>query len=727
MTEKSEGRFSRRALLKMGSGVLLAATLTPTEIFAMPPPANPNAIPTEDAFFGLLDLTQPALAEVKIAAAAKDWPAAKAAWAKHLASANRPHWLWSRTERPRITQIYRERYHGLESYVPAADAVLARDFDLQGIKTHLEHDLDWHPVPGEWTNVLNRFAYWPVMGYAYWATGDAKYAADFVYQLERWVAKNPVPADARKSFSNSQSCWRTLECGIRTPNWIDALELFMDAPEFDAEAKYQMSKAFAEHARYLTQQEDSYHAGNWQVVECTGLSMLGIMFPEFSDSATWRKMGFHYLVEHMQKDVEPDGMHWEMTPEYHATVMSDYVAIAELCRRNGIEVPGLLDRHEKMFEALMNLCRPDKYVYPLGDCHEKMNIESFMGVGALLYQRPDMRYLATDTIPSDWVWTFGPQVLDAYPKLKKAVPASLSVLMPSSQYIAMRTGWEAHDSSLLFDCAPWHGGHNHLDSLQVLLYAGGRDLVIDPGIGDYDAEASKTYMRTTEAHSTVMVDGKQQPHADATLLAWETTPSADFASGRLTEDGFTHQRSVLFIKPGYWLVVDTVTAAEATDTAAHVLTRRFHLPPDTSVQSDAVSARSSYSKGVNIHILPLDFADSPPQIESEKGFVPGPRRTAAPSPVAALINRGALPITPCCLLIPLDNPQGLPVVKRLPAADPQVVQVSLRFPDGQQDDILISPGVASLTLDAHTAPARALCVRRGPNANALLALGNTVA
>ena len=176
---------------------------------------SPNAIGSEADFFHALDLEQPALAEVKRAASDEDWPAAKDAWARHLAGDSRPHWLWSRADRPLITRLYTENYSGLKISIPDADKILARDFDLQGIRLTLEHDLDWHPVPGEWTNVLNRFTYWPEMGRAYWATGDAKYARDFVYLLSRWVARNPVPADAYHSFADSVSCWRTLECGIR--------------------------------------------------------------------------------------------------------------------------------------------------------------------------------------------------------------------------------------------------------------------------------------------------------------------------------------------------------------------------------------------------------------------------------------------------------------------------------------------------------------------------------
>ncbi len=586
-----------------------------------PPVDNPNAVPDEAAFFQLLDLQRPDLATVKTAVDAHDWTAAKRAWAQHLDTRTSPHWIWSRADKSRILQLETTRFGGLTSYVPAAEKVLTRQFAQPEFRRYPAREVEWHEGNNEYTTALNRLTFWPPLGRAYWATGDPRYSADFVFLLNDWIAANPVPPDAHQARMVMNSGWRTLDTGLRIASWLETMPYFLDAPEFDPEAQYRMTKSLAEHARYLSQAETGYGNGNWQVAECTGLAEVGIMFPEFRDAGQWRSRAFTYLVQHMQKDVEPDGMHWEMTPGYHTAVMEDYVAVSRLCQLNGYTVPGLLDRHEKMFEALMKLSKPNRRVPPLGDAGNA-EILTTMGEGALLYKRPDMRSLAVDKPSEKWIWQFGPSFVEDYSKLTTRAPAFTSVLLPNAQYAMMRTGWNPNDKYLLLDGAPFHGGHNHLDALQVLLYAG-RDLLVDPGQYNYNGHLAGNF-RTTEAHNVLTVDTLPQPRVNPTLLSWDTGSNADFAADRISENGVVHQRSVVFVKPDYWVMVDTVTG-----TGVHTLTRLFHMPLDASPQSDAGSVRTAFTTGTNLQILPADGPDAATQIDMR----------TFPLPTGALILR----------------------------------------------------------------------------------------
>lgn len=669
------------------------------------------ALSGEPDFFQSLDLARPDLAEVRAAVNTRDWPQAKVAWARHLADRTTPQWIWSRRDRPAIVRLYDENFGGLARYTNAADRVLARDFNLLGVRQQLAHKVQWLQGPVEWTHVLSRFGYWQDYGRAYWGTEKSIYARDFVDLLEDWIQSNPVPAQVSNERGEHGSVWRTLEAGIRGQSWFDAMEFFMDAPEFDPQAKYLMSKSLVEHARYLSAWDTRFRGGNWQVCEAAGLATVGIMLPEFKEAAGWRQRGLNLLVEHMQHDVEADGMHWELTPGYHTWVMNEFLHVSLLCQKNHLEIPGLMSRHEKMYEVLEKLARPDRTYPPVGDAGTgTASVAETMGVGALLYHRPDFRYLAADRCAEDWVWLFGPEVCQRYAALDSRVPDFTSVLLTNSQYTVMRTGWNPPDKYLLFDCAPWRGGHSHQDRLQVTVFAG-RDLLVDAGMCSYDEPVSRE-LRVSAAHNVVMIDGQEQLQADPKLIAWHSDTAVDFAGGEVTAGGLTHRRSVLFVKPDYWVVLDNVEGQ-----GSHEVKRLFHFPlGPAKVVGNA--AQTDFPKGTNLRVQSVDGS----QLEMQAGQIATSLATVEKAPVAVFTNTGKLPLTLCTLLLPFRDAKDLPIVNSLGTDDAGQKKFEICFPNGQHDEIVIAGATADLSVANQKVKARVLCVRRGPQANGLITI-----
>ena len=155
--------------------------------------------------------------------------------------------------------------------------------------------------------------------------------------LRDWIADNPVPRVLTNSRGKNGTVWRTLETGIRTDLWFDVMEMFMEAPAFDAQAKYEMTRSLVEQARHLHRYTVAFRHGNWQVVECTGLACAGIMLPEFRESAGWRERAFSYLAQHMERDVYPDGAHYELTPGYHGWVMERFLKASLLASAKRVQ------------------------------------------------------------------------------------------------------------------------------------------------------------------------------------------------------------------------------------------------------------------------------------------------------------------------------------------------------------------------------------------------------
>jgi hypothetical protein len=69
-------------------------------------------------------------------------------------------------------------------------------------------------------------------------------------------------------------------------------------------------------------------------------------------------------------------------------------------------------------------------------------------------------------------------------------------------YVALRSGPYGQNGV---------GGHAHNDQLSVVVHAGGRPLIIDPGTGVYTSDpVVRDRFRGTAAHATLIVDGAEQ-------------------------------------------------------------------------------------------------------------------------------------------------------------------------------------------------------------------------
>ena len=672
-------------------------------------PASPFAVTNEAAFFNLLDYSRPELAPVQKALTGGDWTAAKAAWARNLAERKIPQWLWSRRDRPKFEEIYAAYFGGLARYTNAANQVLARKFNFMGVPKQLAHHPEWLQGPLEWTHVLSRFGYWHELGLAYWGTSRGVYAQDFVDLLEDWVKSNPVPVKPTNKLGLHGSVWRTLETGIRGQSWFETMELFMDAPQFDAEAKYLMTRSLVEQARYLNAYSTAFQHGNWQVSEASGLATIGIMLPELKEAANWRERGLHLLAQHMQEDVLPDGAHWEMTPGYHTWVMNEFMDVSLLCQTNGVKTTSMLSRHEKMFDFLESISRPDRTLPAIGDAGNSKIGES-MGRGALMYQQADFRYLAETNWNAELLWLFGADAGNKFAALPSRPPSFNSVLLPDCKYMVMRTGWNRDDKYLLFQCAPWHSGHNHNDRLQVSVFAS-RDLIVDSGQCSYDQPLSRE-LRQSAAHNVVLIDGQEQLKADPELLAWHTDNQADFACARIVKNGISQLRRVLFVKPGYWVVVDHIFGQ-----GEHQVTRLFHFPIGPA-EMHGNAAHTAFPSGMNIWVQPMDNA----QLKMNTGLIPiGPVKTKE-AWVATLTSHSRLPLTLCTVLLPYADAKELPKFSSLPSDADLASKIYLEFPNGQRDEIMIGYKDAPLTLGTHQANTRALCVRQGTLANTIITI-----
>ena len=548
------------------------------------------------AFFNALDLDRLGLESIREAVSRADWPAARREFVRYLKARERPFWFSNWRERKDPHHRYEVELVRVEddaiSHVDLklAEKVVSNTLTSCDVDHVFNHELNWELNPvdfHEWTWQLSRHPFWVTLGQAFWKTGDEKFARAFVRQMTHWVLNVLVPVgedgntwkhDARMGSPNT-NCWRTIECGIRAgQTWPYAFFYFLPSEAFTEEAVCLMLKSMVEHARHLLRWPQS---GNWLTMEANGLYHLGVLFPEFKESAEWRRASMERLHKELDNQVYPDGAQMELSPSYHQVSLRNFVMAYNLGSLNGQPIPSdYVAKLERLYNYDLYLAMPDLRMPALND-------------GDWTDVRPWMKN-ALDFFPErqDFQWA-------ASGGKEGERPVTLSIAFPYAGHFVMRSGWEENDGYLLFDGGPHGYDHQHEDKLNIVLYAQGRVHLTDPGTHSNDHSKWHTYVRSTRAHNTVLVDGLgQNRQARANREAgvstplphtWVSNPSFDFASASY-EDGYgaqrsrgvTHTRSILFIKPDVWIVTDFL---RATDGAIHRYEALFHLD---SIKVDVV-------------------------------------------------------------------------------------------------------------------------------------------
>ena len=545
-------------------------------------------------FFEMLDLDYAGLAKVRAAVGSGDLNAAKHELAEYLRHREEPTPGFDWKARPK----HEKRPDGVDTV--EADKVMGHNLVSVSVYHQYEGEIDWTLNPinyREWPWQLNRHHIWVQLSRAYWATGEEKYAEEFVSQMTHWVKNCPVPPD---HSGNKSETWRTIEAGIRMgQTWPEVFYRFLTSPSFDDEAVVTMVKSMVEHAEHLMRWPST---ANWLTMETNGLMHVGVLFPEFKNARNWRDTASNRMYAELDKQVYSDGAQIELSTGYHQVSLRNFVGLWEIAHLNEIEMPkDYIAKMQKMYDYNLNASMPDGHLPGLNDAG-RSNIKGSLKQGYGFFpDRKDYLWLATEG-------------------KEGTKPSVGSIALPFSGHMIMRSGWEPDDLYMLFDAGPFGYGHQHEDALSIVLYAYGKYMLVDPGNYPYDSSEWRKYVLSTRAHNTIMVDGceqhrRDQPREEYVLekpmpIKWASNAKFDYASS-VYGDGYAHdnsvevkhERSVFFVKPEYWIVVDTLTPSDAK---SHKYESMLHLDMSgAEIDPATKSVGTTDAKGANLSIVPM--------------------------------------------------------------------------------------------------------------------------
>lgn len=428
---------------------------------------------------------------------------------------------------------------------------------------------------------LNRHQHFTALGKAYWISGNAEYADEFFAEMRSWIETNP--------FGYGINWLHSQETALRGVSWIWAMYFFKD--KFSDMDFNEFLKQIYLHAEFTYLTLSDYRVThNHLISETCGLAIMGIMFPEFKESAKWRKTGIRIFEREIKKQVWPEGPHGELSTNYHLFTLDSFILLYTLMKINGIKAAEETEKRlEKMVEYVMYMHKPDGKFPPIGDVdsgrayklteYDPGNVAHNLSTGAVIFNRGDFKKIAGKFYESSF-WLLGEKGLQEFINLKTKEAAETSKLYINAGFAFLRNNWRKDSPYLAFRIGPTRLmrnvpiGHNHADLLSFELYSGERTLIFDPGIYLYSADdKARAYFRKTSAHNTVVVNGLDQIDVSrmrfglpelplSKIHEFKSTAEYDYCDASSTayeKIGASHRRKILFVKSGYLVIVDEIT------------------------------------------------------------------------------------------------------------------------------------------------------------------------
>jgi hypothetical protein len=506
-----------------------------------------------------------------------------------------------------------------ERLVRHADAIAAHRLNLFDLEGHdFGHSPDWNRDPkhgrraplrfGRFVDYRdfstagdckfvwepNRHHHLVVLGRAYRATSDPRYARALMEQLASWLDECP--------FGRGMNWRSTLELGIRLINWVWALDLVRESGLPGDALRARVLASVHQHVWEIARRySGGSSANNHLIGEAAGVFVATAYFPGLDPGGGLHLESRDILAREISRQSHEDGGTREQAIGYQIFVLQFFLVVDKVARALGRPMPPPFEsRLERMLGFVADLAEGGLNLPAFGDADDGYVLDlgagarewrGWLGAGGVRFERPD---LAREGGRSDETarWLLGRDAPERLAALRARVqdrPLASKAFRDSGYYL-LQAGrpTDGNGVSVVFDCAELGFGaiaaHGHADALSFTLRAFGQDVLVDPGTYDYFTYPEwRRYFRSTRAHSTVEVDGADQStiegpflwgeRAQTRCLCFEPAPDGGCAAGehdgyRRLSDPVLHRRTLrLGGTPPVLVVTDEIVAQGSHDVA----------------------------------------------------------------------------------------------------------------------------------------------------------------
>lgn len=358
---------------------------------------------------------------------------------------------------------------------------------------------------------------------------------DFLLQSGLTLETKVVWIDRFLSDAEENVCgYEPYPIALRGINWVKFL--LINGEHLDEHLVSRMHDSLYAQYCILSKTVEYHLLGNHLLEDGFSLLIGGIYF---SDRHLFRK-GRRIVVRELNEQVLTDGGHFELSPMYHRILLGRLLDCIHIVRIYSDVLPEaesllvFLQKKASKMRGWMDCMRFSDGTFPL------LN-DSAEGIA------------------------YTDEELDDYADRLGVSPATCH-LGASGYRKIIKSRYECFVD--IGNIGPAYiPGHAHADTFNFVLRIDGRDIICDTGISTYEKNQRRQYERSTSAHNTVVVDGRNSSDVwggfrvgrKARVRIWKDTPAFIAAE----HDGYgsmeiVHRREWCFSDTGFE-ITDSVT------------------------------------------------------------------------------------------------------------------------------------------------------------------------
>ncbi|MCB0283650.1 MAG: alginate lyase family protein [Calditrichae bacterium] len=321
---------------------------------------------------------------------------------------------------------------------------------------------------------FNRFYYLPSFARLYYLDKNKSHLEPMMEILTNWIKENPPsgPSKSKYNWFDMQVAWRSINLSWCYYLGKDGLT------NTDKELIYNLQ---GEHAKILMKDfgHKELNEFNHQSHGALAILYLALLFPSLPESQMLLQTGLKIIKHHVDHAFYNDGGNVEQMFGYYPFMTSIIRDAYLLCLANNEGDPQhSIPLMKKMYVFLSEIAQPDNTVPAINDSYEE----------TITFIIPTLTKI------------IGKENL---PELKR------TTIFRDSQIGVIRSAEDSQESWYInLNAAKLIGSHDHAGRLAFNVWHNNKAILVDSGCCNYDNHLLVDWYRTSEAHNTVLIDGK---------------------------------------------------------------------------------------------------------------------------------------------------------------------------------------------------------------------------